>query len=124
MTHRLGQIIKDLGFHTRLGNVEANDVDLWVYYEGVLILVAEVLNWSLMSELTAPRKECMVKNLQSYSCNRVLIYTCMANENFLEDLHKFNISILKLGYQLQPRYFYNHFAEKNQVELVSFRRGL
>jgi hypothetical protein len=45
-----------------------------------------------------------------------LIYTVLENESALNGFDIYGISLLKIGYQLLPKSFYDHFAKKNQIE--------
>jgi len=53
--------------------------------------------------------------LNQYSCPKVLIHTTLSNH----EVQKFadtDIIVFKIGYQLLPKYFYNFFREKNQIQ--------
>jgi len=116
LQHRVGQILKDLGYRTEVPRVESNGVDLKVYNrESNLILVGEVINWSYRSYSDKKRKKRIIGNLSQYPCRRLLIYSTMGKEFLLEDLESQDISKLKIGYQLLPRYFYDHFARQNGI---------
>lgn len=118
LPHRVSQVFQELGFGTEIALGQENDVDLKVYNEeGHLILIAEILNWSLFSLLAIKRKKNIIDNLLKYDCKKFLIYTCLHNESILNDLSKYEISLVKIGYQLQPKHFYDFFASKNQIEL-------
>ena len=94
---------------------QSNGTDLKVWYDGKLVLVAEVLNWSVGSYLSEKRSRNIKNNLNQYSCPKVLIHTTLSNH----EIQKFadtDIIVFKIGYQLLPRYFYNFFREKNQIQ--------
>jgi hypothetical protein len=120
--HRIGQILKELnliedyGYRVWINPNQGNDVDLKVWYNNSLILVGEILNWSAKSWLSKKRKSWIIKNLLEYDCLRILIYTTFSNENLLEDLSLNGFSLLKIGYQLLPKSYYDFFAGKNEVE--------
>lgn len=118
LQHRIGQILKEMGFRTEITKVEKNGVDLKLYNnnERNPILVGEILNWSLYSELPSSRKNSIIKNLSQHSCKKLVIYTTMKNEIVLDDLNLYGISLLKLDYQLLPEYFYNHYARRGKTE--------
>jgi len=94
---------------------QSNGTDLKVWYDGKLVLVAEVLNWSVGSYLSEKRSKNIKDNLNQYSCPKVLIHTTLSNH----EVQKFadtDIIVFKIGYQLLPKYFYNFFREKNQIQ--------
>jgi len=100
---------------SRNNTKQSNGTDLKVWYDGKLVLVAEVLNWSVGSYLSEKRSRNIKKNLDQYSCPKVLIHTTLSNH----EIQKFadtDIIVFKIGYQLLPRYFYNFFREKNQIQ--------
>jgi hypothetical protein len=117
LEHRLGQIFQELGYQTWICPGQSNGVDIIVFNENDLILVAEVLNFSICTYLSNKRKKSIISNLSEYSDRRLLIYSCLANENILDDLGLYGISPLKIGYQLQPKWFYDCFAIRNRVVL-------
>ncbi|MEM3458528.1 MAG: hypothetical protein QXN36_02740 [Candidatus Bathyarchaeia archaeon] len=117
LPHRIGQILQELGFGSWIAQGQSNDVDLKVFDdEGNLIIVAEILNWSSRSELSENRKNRIIKNLLHYNCKRLLIYTTLENEQVLDTFATYGISLLKIGFQLLPKYFYDFCANKNQIE--------
>jgi hypothetical protein len=117
LPHRIGQIFREKGFTSWIAQGQENDVDLKVFDdEGNLIIVAEILNWTKVSLLSEKRKNCIIRNLTAYNCNKVLIYTVFKNEYTLRDLQNHGISLIKIGYQLLPKDFYNFYAKKNQTE--------
>ena len=75
----------------------------------------EVLNWSPFTILFDERKDCIVNNLTSYDCVRLLVYTAMSNEDFLADLPDNNIYTIKIGYQVLTHMSYKFFEARNQV---------
>jgi hypothetical protein len=117
LAHRLGQIFKELGYQSSIAKGQSNGVDLIVSDDNIQILVAEILNFSIMTYLSEDRKNKIVRNLTEYNCRRLLIFSCIANEGILRDLPLYAISTLKIGYQLHPKYFYDFFAAKDQVIL-------
>jgi len=117
LPHRISQILQELGFKTWINHGQTNGVDIKVYdSDDHLILVAEVLNWSIGSWISENRKGSMINNLLSYGCKKVLIYTPFSNENEIEDVQTHGISLMKIDYQLLPKDFYDFYASKNQVE--------
>ena len=71
----LGEIFTELGFQAKVNPQQANGVDLEVFLGDHLVLVAEILNWSIASRLTDKRKDNIIRNLNEFNCNKVLIYT-------------------------------------------------
>jgi hypothetical protein len=118
LPHRIGQILKELGFRTQIFEVEENGVDIKVFdNDNRLILVGEIINWSIGSYLNNSRITKIINNLSEYQCKRVLVYAAPRGEHLLEDLGSYSISKLKIGYQLLPKYFYDHYAKRGQVFL-------
>ena len=117
LPHRLGQIFKELGYQSSIAKGQSNGVDLIVYDNNEPILVAEIINFSVYSSLGNYRKSRIIQNLSEYSCKRLLIYSCIEDEGILKDLGHQEILTLKIGYQLQPKHFYDFFAAKGQVVL-------
>jgi hypothetical protein len=117
LPHRIGQILKELGFRTWVRPGQSNGVDLLVYdNEDHPIVAAEVLNWSSYSELSIKRKNSIIDNLSKDNCRRLLLYTALKNERILDDFDIYCISLLKIDYQILPLYFYSFYVEKGQVE--------
>lgn len=108
LTRRIAQIIKSLGFKTKYAVGQSNGVDVKVWHNDVLVMVAEVKNFNIKSKLDYGTKERIINNLNEYpNSKKFLIYTQMGNEEILTDLETKGISTLKIGYQLMPRVFYN-----------------
>lgn len=117
LPHRIGQIFQELGFRCWIAKGQSNDVDLKLYDDkDNLLLVGEILNWSSHSELSGKRQNWIIDNLSHYNCNRLLMYTTLENESALNRFDIYDISLLKIGYQLLPKSFYDFFVRKNQVE--------
>lgn len=117
LEHRIGQIFQELEFETQISKGQSNGVDLIVKdKEGKLVLVAEILNWCPYSELSPKRKKKIIFNLTQHECRKLLIYATLENESYLRDLSDLGISSLKIGFQVLPRFFYEHWALNKQVE--------
>lgn len=117
LPHRIGQIFQELGFVSWIAEGQSNDVDLKVFDDkDTLILVAEILNWCPYSGLSERRKNWIITNLSKYNCKKILIYTVLKNEDILDYFAVSGISLLKIGFQLLPKSFYDFFVRKNQIE--------
>jgi hypothetical protein len=117
LPHRIGQIFQELDFVSWIAKGQLNDVDLKVFDDkDNLILVAEILNWCPYSGLSEIRKNWIITNLSKYNCKKLLIYTVLKNEDILDYFAVNGISLLKIGFQLLPKSFYDFFARKNQIE--------
>jgi hypothetical protein len=79
-----------------------------------LVLVAEVVNWSIGSRLTNKRKNNYIRNLTRYSCNRLFIYTTPLSN--LSGFKENGIDLLEIGYQILPESYYNYFIELDRIE--------
>jgi len=110
----LAGIFSGLGFGVKINPVVANDVDLWVFLDGKLVLVAEIFNWSISSRLGNGRKGGIIRNLCQYNCNRVLIYS-VPNSNVDDEFAENNIDTVCIGFQVLPLEFYKFFLKKGQV---------
>lgn len=110
----LEEIFTELGFEVTVNHQQANGVDLEIFQEDNLILVAEVVNWSIGSRLTHKRKNSYIRNLSEYDCNKVFIYTVSLSN--LDGFKENGIDLLEIGYQILPQTFYNFFLAKEQVE--------
>lgn len=110
----LGETFTELGFGVKVNHQQANGVDMEVFLGHNRILVAEVLNWSIASRLTYKRKNCIIRNLNEFNCNKMLIHTVSLSN--LEGLEESGIYLLEIGYQILPKTYYNFFLTKNQVE--------
>jgi hypothetical protein len=112
----LEKIFNELGFGVWINPGPVNGVDLKLFgNENRLVLVAEILNWSPYTILFRERKGCIIHNLSFYDCRRVLIYTAMSNEDFLDDLSDYDISTLRIGYQVLTKKSYDFYEARNQV---------
>jgi hypothetical protein len=115
LPHRISQIFKELGFETWINPKQGNDIDLKVLLGQKPIIVAEILNWSIGSKLSQKRKNCIIKNLSKYHCEKLLIYTILDKDS-LEDFTNNGISLIEIGYQILPKTFYQFFSEINRTE--------
>ena len=112
----LGKIFLGIGFGVWINPGQANGVDMELFdREGSLVLVAEILNWSPYSMLSDERKQCIIHNLTSYNCARLLVYTAMRNNALLLDLPEYGISVLRIGYQVLTKKSYDFYLARNQV---------
>ena len=109
----LKELFEELGFRAETFPLERNGADMQVYLGDNLVLVAEVLNWSIGSRLTDRRKENIIRNLDQHSCNKLLIHTIpLSNTNGVEEG---GIDLLKIGFQILPVTYYIFFFAKKQV---------
>ena len=119
--HRLGQLFIQVGYATWICKGQNKGVDLKVYEYNerycntTPVLVAEVLNWSPKTNIADTRLRKIIRNLSGHDCHRVLIYTTMGNEHVLNELRLHNISTLKIGYQVLPKHFYQHFVARRRA---------
>jgi len=109
----LGEIFTELGFKVKINHQQANGVDLEISLGNNLMVVAEVLNWSIRSRLTDKRKGNIIRNLNQFNCNKALIYTVPLSN--LNGLKENRIYLLEIGYQILPETYYNFFQTKGQV---------
>ena len=109
----LGEIFSELGFKAKVNDQQTNGVDLEVFFGDNLILVAEILNWSIKSRLTDKRKGCIIRNLNEFNCSKLLIHTVPLSN--LHGVRENGIDILEIGYQILPETYYDFFLARGQV---------
>ncbi len=114
LPRRLAVIFSSLGFEVTVNPVEGNGVDLWICRNNELVLVAEVLNWSVRSRLSNKRKRKILDNLSRYECNRLLVHS-VPNSNVDKEFAERGVDTLCIGFQLLPWTFYKFFEERGQV---------
>jgi len=120
LPHRIGQILKELGYNEKnhyriwINPKQGNDVDIKMWHKGSLILVGEILNWSIKSQLSEKRFKSMTNNLSQFSCQKVVIHTLLPEEK-VKIFQEKGIKTLEIGFQTLPKHFYNHFAIKGQT---------
>ena len=110
----LGEILTELGLKVKVNHQQANGVDLEAFLGDTRLIVAEILNWSIKSRLTDKRKSSIIRNLNEFHCNKVLIYTVPLSN--LEGLEENRIRLIEIGYQILPETYYKFFLAKKQVE--------
>ena len=113
LPHRICQILEELGYETWMNPRQGNGVDIKAWFNGSLILVIEVLNWSIGSHLSDRRFRSMIDNFSEYNCAKVLIYTVLEKDK-VEKFESNEIITLEIGYQFLPKQFYYFFKQKGQ----------
>lgn len=114
LPRRIGQILRELGFTVWINPNQGNDVDLKAWYDNELILVAEILNWSIKSRLSKKRRKKMISNLRQSPCNKVLIYTNLDRKHLPRFFFN-GICCIKIGYQVLPKSYYEFFQNRGQI---------
>lgn len=114
LPRRISQILRELGYTVWTNPDQENGIDLKVWCDNTLILVGEILNWSIKSVLSEERMESMISNLNEFNCNKVLIYTSLEN-NSLSRFIENGIDTLEIGFQILPAY-YHFFSRRGQTE--------
>ena len=121
LPHRISQIMKELGYTQQSGYRiwinpnQGNDLDIKVWKYNKLVLVGEILNWSIVSILSKKRCNNIISNLSIYNCHKVLIHTNPLNMSHWLKIHANGIDTLKVGYQILPKRFYDFFKSKKQI---------
>lgn len=111
----ISKVLFDCGFRPEASPLSANDVDLRVYLADRLVLVAEILNWSISSRLADKRKNKIIKNLIAFSnVARALIHS-VPNSNIDDEFAEKGIDTVCIGFQLLPNEFYSFFVEKGHI---------
>jgi len=114
LPHRICQILNELGYKTWMNPRQGNGIDVKVWHNNILILVIEVLNWSIGSMLSKRRASNIISNLNQYTCAKAVIHTVLG-KNDIQKFEDEGIITLEIGYQLLPEYFYRFFSRKGQT---------
>lgn len=109
----LGIVLRELGFEVEVRHQQSNGVDIKLYLNGDLVLVIEVLNWSISSRLNHKRRRCIIRNLNEYNCNKLFVYTAPLSD--LDGFEENGICTIEIGYQILREPCYNFYLEKDQV---------
>ena len=100
----LEEVFNELGFRVKVNHQQANGVDLEVFLENNLILVAEVLNWSIGSRLTNKRKNNYISSIltKTSSGTRILIIRLMTRSSASMSMRRLWIRISHLSQVAVP----------------------
>ena len=115
LPRRISQILRELGYNVWINPNQGNNIDLKVWSNNNLIIVGEILNWSIGSKLAEKRLNKMISNLNNFDCRKLLVYTTLDQASISEFIQN-GIDVLEIGYQLLPKFYYNFFSVKRQVE--------
>lgn len=112
----LERIFRELNFIPILIPRQTNGVDIQIYQNDSIVLVGEILNWSISSRLNNKRKEKIIENLCEYEdpCKRVLFHT-VPTSNIDDEFSENSIDVVCFGFQILIPEHYNFFRERNQV---------
>jgi hypothetical protein len=112
----IAEILRELGFAVDTYYVENDDVDIWVFRDGTLVLVVEVLNWRKGVYMDYKRLNSILENFgNDLYCNvgKLLVFSFWNNiENQRTYLEGKGIDFLELGFQTQPVDYYTFFKEE------------
>lgn len=115
----IAEILRNLGFRVRVGKIEGDDVDIWVFKEEELVLVIEVLNWKRQSYLDFKRASRIRENFTNpyyRNSRKLLIFSFWRNiKNQMRFFEGLDIDFLELGFQTQPLPYYVWFLSLGQV---------
>jgi hypothetical protein len=115
LPHRIGRILDKVGFTTKVSFGQSNGADIKAWIANKLVLVIETKNYNVRTKITDELLENTVENLQAHPYSKkYFIYTQMANEEVLDYLRENGINVLKLGYQLLPRWYYYSILPSNR----------
>jgi len=115
LPRRISQILRELGFKVWINPNQGNNIDIKVWSNNTLIIVGEILNWSIGSKLAEKRLNKMISNLNNYDCRKLLVYTTLDQASVSKFVQN-GIDVLEIGYQLLPKFYYDFFSVKRQVE--------
>jgi len=113
----LASIFQDLGFSVSFGPVEANDVDLLLYKDDILVSVFEITNYRFLSYLSIGNLNRYFTNLRKYDVVRILVISFIDN---LEDNLNYvrrneDIKIIEVGFQTIPDEYWYFFYIRNKL---------
>jgi len=115
-------VFRDLGFNVDEKDVNSNGADLVVSYSDScgtsrVLLVAEILNWWLLSYLTKKRARSIVSNLSKYRGIPKLLFLpfMMMTKEIEHYLISHHINIVPIGFQILPKSFHDFFRKKNEI---------
>ena len=109
----LESIFTELGFRVKTYYLQANGRDMEIFDGDTLVIAVEVLNWNIGSKLHPDRKSCIIRNLNKYNCNRLLVHTVPLTRT--DGLEQNRIVCLGIGYQVLPQEYYDFFLNKEEV---------
>lgn len=116
LPRRISQMLQEMGFRVWINPSQGNNIDLKVWSNNTtLIIVGEILNWSIGSRLAEKRLNKMISNLNNYDCRKLLVYTTLDKASISKFIQN-GIDVLEIGYQLLPKSYYDFFSVKRQVE--------
>ena len=115
LPRRISQILRELGYNVWINPNQGNNIDLKVWSNNNLIIVGEILNWSIGSKLAEKRLNKMISNLNNFDCRKLLVYTTLDQASVSKFIQN-DIDVLEIGYQLLPKFYYDFFSAKEQVE--------
>lgn len=111
-------ILTGFGFNVVTKESENDDVDIWVYKDGVPVLVVEVTNWRQSSYMDFNRAESIRMNFSKYNNTvRKLLVVSFAN-NYMHRASHFNgldMDVLEVGFQTQPMDYYEFYKRKGMA---------
>lgn len=109
----LGEILTELGLKVKVNPQQTNGVDIEIFLGDNLVIVAEVLNWSIASRLNNKRKGNIIRNLNEHKCSKLLVHTVPLSN--LDGLGENGIYLIEIGYQILPKTYYDFFQRKGQI---------
>jgi len=115
LPRRVSQILKELGFKVWINPSQGNNIDLKVWNDDNLIIVGEILNWSIGSKLAEKRLNKMISNLNNFDCRKLLVYTTLDQASVSKFIQN-GIDVLEIGFQLLPKSYYDFFSARRQIE--------
>ena len=111
----LARILHDLGFTVHINPLQANGVDMSIFYQGKLIAVLEIMNWGMSNNLDIKRFNSIVNNLSAFNCPKFVVISyriCLGD--FEEELEKLGIKTIEIGFHLVPLEYYSWFKARNR----------
>lgn len=103
-------ILRNLGFTVAVREPECHGVDVWVFKDGSLVLVIEVLNWRKNVYMDLNRAEAIRQNFSNpyyHNLRKLLLFSFIENiKNQMSYFEGVDIDFLALGFQTQPYYMF------------------
>ena len=112
---------EEFGFVVKKYPVESNGIDMSFHdNNGEMLAALEVTNWRMFGFFNIDRRRRIIANLTQYPCTRLLIVSFIDNitespSTFSEDLEANHIRVIELGFQTQPKEYFEWFHRYNPL---------
>lgn len=112
----IAEILENLSFDVITRETEFHNVDVWVFKDGTLVLVIEVLNWGRNVYMDYIRTRRIIRNFSHpyhHNARKLLVFSFWKNiENQLNYFDGLDIDFLEIGFQTQPVPYYVFYLNR------------